>query len=103
MSLLWSDKFDIGIFTFRTGGGGGRVSYRVTFKIKHGIAEDDDILLTSSKYVELETSRINSRLETSNLIASIQCHTNFSRRMARTLTMNFLPEGTDPKFCITKK
>ena len=45
VSLLWFDKFYIGIFTVRKGG--GRVSYRFTFKIKQGIAENDDILLTS--------------------------------------------------------
>ena len=82
---------------------GGRVSYQVTSKIKKGFAEDNNILLTARNRVELEAARIQSRLDTSNLIASIQYPTNFSRLMARTLTMNFIPEGTDPNFCITKK
>ena len=101
MSLLWFDKFDIGIFTVRTGG--GRVSYRFTFKIKQGIAENDNILLTARNRVELEAPCIQSRLETINLITSIQCHINFSVRMTRTKTMSFLPEGTDPNVFITKK
>ena len=101
MSLLWSNKFDIEIFTFRTER--GRISYQVTFKIKHGISEDDDLLLIARNRVELEAPRIQSRLDTSNLIASTQCHTHFSRRMARKITINFLPEGTDTNCCITKK
>ena len=101
VSLLWSNKFDIEIFTFRTER--GRISYQVTFKIKHGISEDDDLLLIARNRVELEAPRIQSKIDTINPIASIQCHTNFSRRMDRKLTINFLPEGTDPNVFITKK
>ena len=82
---------------------GGRFYYRFTFKIKQGIYEDKNLLPTASNRVELEAPYIQSRLETSNLIASIQCRTNFSRRIVIALTVNFLPEGTNPNFCITKK
>ena len=101
MSLIWSGKFDIGIFTFCTRG--GRVSYWLTFMIKKGIAEDDNLLLAARNHVQLEAPQIQSRLEISNIIASIQCHTNFSIRITRTLTINFLLEGTNPNFFITKK